>query len=133
MLIGIIIGITGCYAFQTFSQKIQIEDPVFSVAWTMLEIARIEQKIALKQENKTKSTDRLVDAQIENLDFLYTKVLSRFRGHPSFNAFSICYRDFLKSSGIPISSESADLFERIDEERKVGGVFYSDYVNPKRW
>lgn len=105
---------------------LEIEDPIYSVAWAMLDSAKGEGGSA---NGVSGSAVEYSKVDTENLDFLYVNVLSKMRRHPSFNPYSIAYREFLRKNALPVSAEAQNLFERIDEKRVVQAIFYRDYLN----
>ena len=124
-------GAIGALFVSGYISRVQLEDPIFSTAWGMLDTIKIE--CLQMRVDSEKDPMPLLGEKLGNLEFFYTKVLSRLHKHPSFNPFSICYRDFLIENNLPITGEAVHLFDEIDEKKPVRALFYRDYFNVDKW
>jgi hypothetical protein len=112
-----------------FAVSIRFQDAIFLVGWSMLDAARIQQRLDA-ESRLVKSSSAL---QLQNLDFYYSNVLSQYQSHPSFYKLSVAYRDFLYANGHSASPSALKLFEAIGEKKDRRGLFYRDFFNPDMW
>lgn len=117
------------FVAQNAVTRILLQDPLFSVGWSMLDAAKAQQRL----DGGEFPADSSLRIQLSNIDFYYTHILSSFRAHPSFAKLSAAYRDFLVASGQPASEAASKLFLEAAASGGRKGLFYRDFLDPNKW